>query len=191
MKKLLTMFMSLVMIFTLIPSALAVEVPKEPQISSTESAVQEETDNPQPNNLYDYAWIIDSVTVTKTGYGPWRVGPTGLGPGTLNINDSKTVSRTYTNEISGSYSIGKSAIGSKLGVSIGVAQTHGTSYSINLKSGERKTIIFRPKTKTTKVVTGYYKIPVGIVGAKKQKLKEEICYVTSFVSWDYSWRSGY
>ena len=149
-----------------------------------------DTGGMQPNGLYDYAWLVDSVTVSSNGYGSWRTGPTGVGPGSLSINDSTTISRTFTNTISGSYSIGKGTIASTLGVSIGVAETHGTSYTITLPAGTRRTIIFRPKTQTKKIVTGYYRIPTGVIGGTPVKLKSETCYVTSFVSWDYSWKSG-
>lgn len=148
-------------------------------------------ENIQPHNLYDYDWGIDSVTEVSRGFGDWRVGPTGIGPATLNINESTTISRTYTDSISGSYSIGIATMNSATGASIGVAKTHGTSYTLEIPEGQRRTILYRPKTITYKVETGYYRLPVGIIYQKPEKIKSETAYVTKFYSWDYAWRTGY
>lgn len=81
-------------------------------------------------------------------------------------------------------------IGSSLGVTIGESRSYGTSYSITLSKGERKTIIVRPKIKTYKVLSSYYRFPVGTTGSR-ERIKSETAYVDVFDGWDYSWRSGY
>lgn len=158
--------------------------------SSSQTAQTIETNSAEPSKLYDYVWKVTSTTVHRNSFGEWRTGPTGLGPGTLNINESTTLSRSFTNTISGDFTIGKSKIATALGVTIGIAETHGTSYSITLKENERKTIIVRPKIKTYKVVSTYYKIPVEVID-DPVALKTETAYVDVFNGWDYSWRSGY
>lgn len=100
------------------------------------------------------------------------------------------MSKSYTNTITGNYTIGKQKIANSLGVTIGQAKTYGTSYSISLGNGQRKTIIVRPKIKTYKVISTYYRYPVGTTGSKKA-MKTETSYVKVFNNWDYSWRTGY
>jgi len=143
-----------------------------------------------PMQLYEYIWQVTSKTGNPITYGTWTDGPTGLGPADLDINESETISREYTNSITGEYTIGKSKIAASLGTTIGIAKTYGTSYSIQLADGVRKTIIFRPKLKVYKVISTYYRYPVGLPG-EKVAIATETCYVTTFVNWDYSWRCGY
>jgi len=131
------------------------------QITSVVFASQEKV---SPQELYEYAWKITGKIVDRTEFGDWRVGPTGLGPGSLNINQSTTLNRSFTNSISGCYPIGVSTIAASLGTTIGVAKTYGTSYTITLRDGERKTIIFRPKIKVWKITQTYYQYPVGMIG---------------------------
>ena len=191
MKKIIAMFLSIIMICSLVPCAFAAEAKEDNTTTTIGNSTQSDIGEIQPKGLYDYAWMIDSVTVSRYGFGAWRTGPSGYGPATLDINESTTLSRTFTNSISGDYSIGKATISAKLGVSIGVAETHGTSYTVTVEKGKRKTIICRPKTVTKKIVSSYYKIPTGIVGGKKEKIKSETCYVTYFNGWDDNWRYGY
>ncbi|MGB4658073.1 MAG: hypothetical protein WBI07_02695 [Mobilitalea sp.] len=143
-----------------------------------------------PMQLYEYIWQVTSTTANPITYGTWADGPTGLGPGNLDINESSTISREYTNSITGEYTIGKSKIAASLGTTIGIDKTYGTSYSITLADGERKTIKFRPKLRVYKVISTYYRYPVGLPG-EKVAIDTETCYVTTFVDWDYSWRYGY
>lgn len=143
----------------------------------------------KPMENYNYFWKLISKTSMGTSYEAWRIGPTGTGPGTLSVNESRSVNRSYTNSISGSYSWGKASIGAAIGVSIGEAETHGTSYSISLGKGETKTIIIRPRVKKYKVITGYYRAPVNVWG-NTQLIRKETSYVTVFDGWEYGWRKG-
>ncbi|MEP0824737.1 MULTISPECIES: hypothetical protein [Exiguobacterium] len=143
-----------------------------------------------PMQLYEYKWQVTSKTAVGDSFEAWRTGPSGRGPATLSINSSTSLNRSYTNTISGDYSIGKASIGSSLGVTIGVTETHGTSYSINIPDNSVRTITYRPKVRTYKVVSTYYRYPVGTVGSKTA-IKTETSYVKAFVNWDYSYRIGY
>lgn len=86
-----------------------------------------------------------------------------------------------------SYRLG--AIGASLGVDIGKSKKYETSYRINLKENEIKTIIFRPKIDVYKVVQTKYKI--NMLSGKMTPIREEVAYVDVFNNWDYSWRNGY
>lgn len=139
--------------------------------------------------IYEYHWKITSKSVYRRKFGSWREGPSGKGPGDLSINESNTINRNFTASISGKYPIGVGAIGSSLGVDIGKSDTYGTSYRINLKENEIKTIIFRPKINVYKVVQTKYKI--NMLSGKMTPIREEVAYVDVFNNWDYSWRNGY
>ncbi|WP_053217692.1 hypothetical protein [Virgibacillus senegalensis] len=179
------MFHTIISSILLIPLFLA--APSSSFASTDSKEVEGEI---TPNQLYEYKWVVTSTSVVSNSFGSWRVGPTGHSPGTLSVNESTTLNRSYTNTISGNYSIGKSAIGSSLGVTIGKSQTHGTSYTISLSTGQTKTIIVRPKIKRYKVISTYYRYPVGTTGSRKA-IKTETAYVNTFNGWDYNWRYGY
>ncbi len=181
-KRKLSFFLAVVFSLMLCPSAFAMGVPTS-DFNSNESI--------QPQNMYDYAWKVASVTEYSKSYGPWREGPTGLGPGALDINSSIAISLDITNTITGNYSIGLSEIEQTCGCKIGITLTYGVNYSITLGENERKTIIFRPKFVTEKVVTEYWQYPTGAIYLEPKLLKTETCYVTKFIEWDYAWRWGY
>ncbi|MCX7884937.1 MAG: hypothetical protein N2448_07925 [Caloramator sp.] len=143
-----------------------------------------------PNQLYEYKWEITNITYKYTTFGEWRIGPTGLGPATLDINSGISINRTYTNSISGSYPIGKSSVELSLGCEIGVSHSYATNYSIQIAEGERKTIIFRPKINVYEIKQTYYRYPVGTIGSPVA-LDTATCTVYVFQDWDYSWRYGY
>lgn len=124
---------------------------------------------------------ITSKKVLGYGYGAYRSGPSGKGPGTLSINSSTTISRSYTNTISGDYPIGKKAISHSLGVTIGKSKTYGTSYSISIEKGKRKQIIYRPRYKNIQVKQRLYANGVATNIYKYATVKV-------FNNWDYSWK---
>lgn len=108
----------------------------------------------------------------------------------MNINQSSTLNRSFTNTITGNFTIGKQKIANSLGITIGQSKSYGTSYVATLNPGERKTIIYRPKIRTHKIVSTYYRYPVNTTG-NRVAIKSETSYVDSFVDWDYDWRYGY
>lgn len=144
----------------------------------------------EPNELYSYGWEVTSTSAYANKFGAWRDGPTGTGPASLDINQSKQINRTFTNTITGDYSIGKAKISTTLGVTIGETKTYGTSYRVPIAQNETKTIIYRPKIRTYKVVSTYFRYPMGTTG-NPVALKTETSYVDTFVDWDYYWRYGY
>jgi len=143
----------------------------------------------EPDQLYEYRWEITSKTVDSNTYGAWRTGPTGKGPATVSMSQSSSLNISFTNTISGSYTIGKTAISESLGITIGTSETYGTSYAINIPDNSTRTIIYRPKIRTYKVVSKHYRYPVGVY-ANRTAIKTETSYVDSFSGWDYSYRIG-
>ncbi|KAF5077360.1 hypothetical protein DSECCO2_151390 [anaerobic digester metagenome] len=156
--------------------------PKEIIVPDTENSIADA-------NLYTYAWRIKESKKYTRGYGSWREGPTGKGPGTLDINKGNSVNRSFTVSISGDYEIGKGTIGAALGVEIGETEEYGTSYSISLEKNERKTIIFRPKYQRYRVISEY--IRMNNTTGSSQILKTQTAYVDEFIDWEYDWRNGY
>ncbi|GAB0168617.1 hypothetical protein LSPCS325_20540 [Lysinibacillus sp. CTST325] len=128
----------------------------------------------------DIKYKITKKEIVGRGWGDWRNGPTGTGPGSLSINHAKTLNREFTNTISGEYPIGASTIGTSLGVTIGKAKTYGTTYTITLAKGEKKRIIFQPRYVTYEVTQRMY--ANGIATDKYKK-----AYVDVFDDWDYDW----
>ena len=182
-KRLLSLFFVSVFVLLLSTPALALEAPKSGPNSSNSI---------EPKNMYDYAWKVEKVEdYGPITYGSWREGPTGRGPGSLSITDSTTVSFTFTNTITGQYSIGLSSIEAAVGCEIGIELTHAADYTITLGDNVRKTIIFRPKLQVVKVTTEYWRYPTGATYLDPELLETEICYVTKFIEWDYDWRYGY
>lgn len=152
-----------------------------------------ENDNaitPRYLEQYNTYWKITSSSYSHSYFGEWRTGPTGRGPGTLNINESTNLNRNFTANISsGKVQVGNSTIGAQLGVSIGKSISYGTSYSITLGNNERKTIIYRPKVAVHKVTQTKYR--TNNYTGKTEKLATETVTVDTFSSWDYDWRNGY
>lgn len=138
---------------------------------------------------YRLRWEIADKSKYRTKYGEWRDGPTGRGPGTLSINDSHSINRSYTASISGDYPVGEGTIGASLGVQIGESETYGTSYSVKLDDDERKTIEFRPKVQVYKVTQNF--VQIDTYTGEKTVLSTDYAYVDVFHSWDYDWREGY
>lgn len=138
----------------------------------------------QPCTDGRYVWKVTSKTTVSYPYGSYRNGPSGKGPGIVSLTNSNTTNRSVTNTISGSYtSVG--TIASSLGVTIGKSKTYSASYSINVPSGKRYQIIFRPQYKRIKVVqTQYYKID----GYETKTGQTKTSYVNVFQNWDYSWK---
>lgn len=130
-------------------------------------------------------WKISSKKKTGTSTGPWRNGPSGKGPATLNINQSKTKDITVTSSISGSFPIGKKAIGSSLNITIGESKTYGTSYSVNIPSGKKYQIIYRPVYNVYTVKQRKYYRTGGITEATNTY---STATVKSFNHWEYSWK---
>lgn len=142
------------------------------------------------NDVYTYGWRVSSVVdYVYAEFGSWRIGPTGHGPGQLDINNSVTLNRNVFAQISGSYDIGEAAIGLALGVDIGGSKTYETHYSIPLAVGETKTIRYRPKYKVSSVESQYVK--TNNMTGRTEVLKTETAYVKSFIDWDYDWVNGY
>lgn len=156
--------------------------------------IQDQSDYDDSKNqpygpIFEYYWKITSKTIYNTKFGAWRDGPTGFGPGSLSINESQTINRNFTASISGEYPVGLGTIGASLGVDIGKTKSYGTSYTINLASGERKTIMFRPKINVYRIVQTRYK--VNMYTGEMTPIDTKIAYVDVFNNWDYSWRYGY
>lgn len=187
-----SLILALVMAFSLaIPAGAVGDDSKGKENGATVEMVEESIQEPSsPNNLYDYYWDIRVINESR-GFGSWREGPSGTGPAYLDINQGTALNRNYTNTISGEYSAGKVVIGNAIGVSIGVTRSYATNYSLEIPAGVIRTIKYRPKVKVQTVKSCYYKVPVGVVGAKPTLLKDETSYVTSFVDWDYSYVNGY
>ncbi len=136
---------------------------------------------------------IKSKEYSSSTFGDWRIGATGTGPASLSINDSTSINRSFTATINGSTKVGESTLGASLGVTIGQTKTYGTAYSISIASGERKTIIFRPKIVTYKVTEEIttYTYNSTYNAYMPYSTKTNIVYVNTFDNWDYSWRYGY
>lgn len=135
---------------------------------------------PQAAPPLHLAYKITKTELYGRGWGSFRQGPTGKGPATLGINQSTTLNRQFTNTISGDYPIGKGKIGASLGVTIGEAKTYGTSYTITIEDGKKKTIQFRPEYEVYRVTQRLYKNGIA-TDIYKHAL------VTVFVDWDYDW----
>lgn len=139
---------------------------------------------------FGYTFFYEnSYVYYSSDFEDWRVGPTGLGPATLSINEGSGIDKSFTSSISGSYPVGIAGINLLLGVFINESQEHGTSYSISIPSGQRKTIIYRPKYVTYKVFQRFYQKDTWT--GKKTLINTSIAYVTKFSTWDYSWKYGY
>lgn len=141
-----------------------------------EESVDEITNRFGPTNI---TYKITDKKVVGRGWGDFRNGPTGTGPGTLSINHSTTLNREFTNTISGEYPIGEAKIGASLGVTIGKAKTYGTTYTITLAKGEKKTIQFQPKYVVYEVTQRMYANGIATNTYKKAN-------VVVFEDWDYS-----
>lgn len=130
-----------------------------------------------PTNI---TYEITDKKVVGRGWGDLRNGPTGTGPGTLSINNSKTLNRSFTNTITGDYPIGAGKIATSLGVTIGEAKTYGTTYTITLAKGEKKKIVFQPKYVVYEVTQRMY--ANGIATKVYKKAQVEV-----FEDWEYDW----
>lgn len=139
--------------------------------------------------VYEYYWAILNKSVDSNKFGAWRDGPTGRGPGDLSINQGTNLNRSFTASITGSYPVGIGAIEINLGVNIGTSKTYGTNYKIYVKSGERKTIKYRPKIKVYKVTQAYYRM--NSLTGELTVMDTKEAYVDVFNDWDYDWRYGY
>lgn len=146
------------------------------------------SNNIEPWDLYQYYWRIAKVSKYSSGFDDWRFGPSAQGSGRLSINEGSSISRAYTTTVSGGYTIGKTAIGAELGVTIDERKTYETSYQIDIAEGEEKTIIFRPKYLKWKVDSEY--VRVNNATGKVEVLDKETAYVKTFVDWDYDWKPG-
>lgn len=176
-------------IFGFSTRALAINSANENVILSLNEQTEDGKIDAKYLEQHSYKWEITSKTISSYSYGGWRVGPTGYGPGSISINESSNLNRSFTATISGSFPIGTQPIGASIGVTIGKSYSYGTSYTVPLASGERKTIIYRPKIKTYKIVQTYYRI--NNYTGKKEAIKTATAYVDAFQSWDYNWRYGY
>ncbi len=145
---------------------------------------------PKNNRCIGYTFFYKTTPgVYSYNYGNWRTGPTGFGPAKLSINKESGLNRGFTSTISGSWPVGISTINTLLGVSIGQSINHGTSYTISIESGKRKTILYRPKYIKYKVKQEYYQQDTWT--GEKKLLSTSVAYVTKFNAWDYSWKYGY
>lgn len=131
-----------------------------------------------------YFWKVTSKTVTGYPYGNWRRGPSGRGPGTIAINNSKGYDRRVTNTITGSYT-NVNSIAVALGVTIGEAEKRSISYSLKVPSGKRYQILYRPQFKKYKVVETRF---LRIDGSTSKTSETKTSYVNVFSNWDFSWR---
>lgn len=138
-------------------------------------------DEVTPMMANHYSYKITKKEVWGRGWGSFRNGPSGRGPSTLSINQSKTLNRSFTNTLSGEFPIGKGKIGTSLGVEIGVAETYGTSSSIPVEAGKRKQIIYRPEYVQYRVTQRMY---VNGIATNVYKY----AYVNVFEDWDYDWK---
>jgi len=198
MKKIISILLTILCLFSSFTTSLAFgsssDVHPDSDVNSViigDFSMDTDTINGSSRSLYTYAWRVKSTSVhSSNNVGSWRTGPTGLGPGTLNINNSTSLNKSFTTSISGSYDIGTAKIGAALGVSIGKTNTYGTSYSLTLPNNQRRTIIYRPKYTRYKVVSEYVRMS-NVAGVSSSVLKTQTAYVDAFVNWDYSWRAGY
>ncbi len=132
---------------------------------------------------YTY-WVVASQTPISHPFGSWRLGPRGLGPATLTLNNSSGYNISVTNTISGSYT-SVADISASLRVSINVSIVHSCSYSVSPPSGVRWRIIYRPQYTRYKIVQKeYYRID----GQSSPTGNTKTCYVNVFLAWDYSHR---
>lgn len=163
-------------------------------MATTSFAVNQETNQNTPTidttevapaylEKYNYYWKIESSSPISTGYGNWRTGPSGMGPGTVSMNQKKSFSPSFSGEIP----IGIGPISLKLGFNINSSKEHVTGYSIRPPQGQRYTIMYRPQTTVYKVVQGYYRHD-NYTG-KITREKTATAYVTGFRSWDYTYRN--
>lgn len=129
-----------------------------------------------------YFWRVTNKSVIGYPYGAWRNGPSGRGPATLSLTNSRGYNTSVTNTISGSYT-SVSTISASLGITIGLTKTYGVTYSVSVPKGSTYQIKYRPQFKRYKVVeTQYYRID----GYTRQ-VGQKISYVDVFYSWNYTW----
>lgn len=131
-----------------------------------------------------YFWKVTSKKVTGYPYGNWRRGPSGRGPGTIAINNSKGYNRSVANTITGSYTNVKS-IAVALGVTIGESEKRSISYSLKVPSGKRYQILYRPQFKKYKVVETRF---LRVDGSTSKTSETKTSYVNVFSNWDFSWK---
>lgn len=134
-------------------------------------------------------WKVISVDKNySTGYeSTWRSGPEGKGPGSLSINESTSINRSFTTSITaGTGKPGVSTLSAAIGVTIGSSETHGTSYTITLKSGESKQIIFRAVYRIYRVYSEYRSYDQQ----DNYEVKDtDYTNVAVFDHWAYDWRN--
>lgn len=131
-----------------------------------------------------YFWKVTSKTVAGHPYGNWRRGPSGRGPGTIAINNSKGYNRYVANTITGSYT-NVNSIAVALGVTIGKSEERSIGYSLKVPSGKRYQILYRPQFKKYKVVETRF---LRIDGSTSKTSETKISYVNVFSNWDFSWK---
>lgn len=144
---------------------------------------------PMADPVFSTFWRIASSHSSPSEYGSWREGPTGRGPGILSLTNQSSYNRSVSVSVSGEYPVGVGAINANLGVKIGSSSTYGTNYSISIDSGQRKTILYRPKFRVTKVKQ--VKVRINNYTDETVVLDTKYAYVSKFIDWDYSWKAGY
>lgn len=181
MKKLILFFMSLVLIVIIVfysPSELLAKntsaysknsniINGDMQLSEVSSSEFKISDEIQSDG--HYYWRVTSKSIVGYPYGKWRKGPSGKGPATISLTNSKGYNFNVTNTISGSYtSVG--AIAGSLGIAIGKSKTYSASYSVKVPKKKKYQIIYRPQFKRYKIVqTQFYKIDGNSVKTKSKK----------------------
>ncbi len=130
-----------------------------------------------------YGWKIVSISSSGDGYGAWRLGPSGRGPGQITLSDSNSSSIGYSATISGSIKTPTDEIGSSVGVSINVSKSHSVSYTVNLTSNKMIQVEYRPHYKIEKVTQREYLISPTTLATSNTA----VAYVNVFENWQYSY----
>ncbi len=146
-------------------------------IGSPAFAAQSVEENISPQTDGYYYWEIDKIEEIGEVSGEWIDGPKAVGP----YSESKTVSVSVSNTISGSYT-SKSEIGAALGVEIGVTFTETSSGTLIVPSGHYYKMIYRPYYTRYKVTEcQYYRID----GYSTKTGQTKVSYVDVFEDIDF------
>lgn len=141
-------------------------------------------DEVTPNATVTTFWE-SSAERTGTSYGPWRVGPSGMGPATLTLSNVDTYSQGW----SGSFGTSINDINFTFEFSIGTTKSCGASYAVSPPANTRRIIIYRSKLADYTVTQK--QVRLNLITGERTILQTTHLYTSEFVSWDYSYRVGY
>lgn len=173
----LMMLSVLVMSFGAMPasaSAAALEVPyANLSTDANKYMIQPRSDG------YTY-WQVDSKEIDKAQvYGDWKYGPSGEGPGTIELDTQETVS----NSISGTFT-STGDISASLGFSVTESRSVTVRYSLPVDYGHVWIIKYRPTYVRYKVVQNEYQ---RIDGITTKTGRTKISFVEQYQNWDFGY----